>query len=105
MSYNGILTYALPEISGPGATVWEFSVEDVQGKALTPFVSLNQATKVLQLNPNNEIYAGNTYYWLLVVREKDSQKFVREIEMQITVLEAVRLNYEAVITDGLTGSG
>ena len=77
MTDYGIYDYALPAISGPDATVWEFIVDSIQGKDIPPFMNFNDQANKLEFRPDSDTYSGNTYYWLLTVREDDSQTFLR----------------------------
>ena len=98
--------YKLPTISGPGNTVWRFSVDAVPGKTFPPFMNLNQQTLSLEFKPDKDEYSDNTYYWMLTVEDvAHPTLFFRSLEMQITVLPPVHLGYEVVITDGAAGSG
>jgi len=60
----------------------------------------------LEFRPDRDEYSGRTFYWLLTVHDRDHEDlFTRSMEMQVSVLPPVPLDYEVIITDGATGSG
>ena len=103
---NTIVDYSLPKIGGPGNTEWEFAVTSISGKTYPEFMTLNPSCATLKFRPDKDEYSDNTFYWLLSVKEKDSDTYVRDgLQMQVTVLPPVDLTYEVVITDGALGLG
>ena len=99
-----VVDYALPSISGPGSTIWDIKVFEIQGKDYPEFMTLGLTGK-LEFRPDRDEYSGRTFYWTLKVHERGSDFFAKETEMQISVFPPVPLDYEVIITDGATGSG
>ena len=60
----------------------------------------------LEFRPDRDEYSDRTFYWLLTVHERGNEDlFTKSMQMQVSVLPPVHLEYEVIITDGATGSG
>ena len=60
----------------------------------------------LEFRPDRDEYSDRTFYWMLTVHERGNEDlFTKSMQMQVSVLPPVHLEYEVIITDGATGSG
>ncbi|CDW72642.1 UNKNOWN [Stylonychia lemnae] len=73
LSYNDNITYKLPDFQDPEDNdQGEIYINSMENQEFPKFVKYVNATKSIIFNPNSKIYSGRTYYFSVVLKEKNS---------------------------------
>lgn len=73
LDLNDKIAYKLPKFSDPeGNDVGEVYINNMENQEFPPFVTYTNATQTINMNPNSKLYNGRTYYFSVVLKEKNS---------------------------------
>lgn len=81
---NDNITYKLPTFSDPeGNDVGEVYINSMENQEFPKFVKYINSTKSITMNPDSKLYNGKTYYFSVVLKEKNSDYMMNIYYMTI----------------------
>lgn len=84
LNWGDNITYKLPTFSDPeGNDVGVVYINSMENQDFPPFVKYVNATQTIMMNPNSVLYNGRTYYFSVVLKEKNSDYMVNTYYMTI----------------------
>ncbi len=84
MNLNDKISYKLPKFSDPeGNDVGEVYINSMENQEFPEFVSYTNSTQTIAMNPNHKKFNGRTYYFSVVLKEKNSDYMMNIYYMTI----------------------
>lgn len=80
------INYKLPEFKDPeGNDVGEVYINSMENQDFPAFINYTNSTKTIQMNPNNLLFQGRTYYFSVVLKEQNSDFMMNIYYMTIKI--------------------
>jgi hypothetical protein len=80
------INYKLPPFKDPeGNDVGEVYINAMENQEFPTFINYTNATKVINMTPNNLLFQGRTYYFSVVLKEKNSDFMMNIYYMTIKI--------------------
>ncbi len=80
------INYKLPPFKDPeGNDVGEVYINSMENQEFPTFINYTNATKVINMTPNNLLFQGRTYYFSVVLKEKNSDFMMNVYYMTIKI--------------------
>jgi hypothetical protein len=80
------INYKLPPFRDPeGNDVGEVYINSMENQDFPAFINYTNATTTISMNPNNRLYQGRTYYFSVVLKEKNSDSMMNIYYMTIKI--------------------
>lgn len=80
------INYVLPPFKDPeGNDVGEVYINAMENQDFPQFINYTNATQTINMNPNNLLFQGRTYYFSVVLKEKNSDFMMNIYYMTIKI--------------------